>query len=85
MKRLQHRKIHGCNQCGFKAAKEQQIEIHKQTKHEGIRYSCDQCDNKALSNQTQKNHKRVAHDGIMKAKHYRFYLSNIVDFEQFCF
>ena len=48
----------------LQGSKKQQIEIHKRTKHEGIRYSCDQRDSKAPSNQTQKNHKRVAHDGI---------------------
>ena len=32
-------KLHVCNQCDCKAATKQQIEIHKQTKHEGITYS----------------------------------------------
>ena len=61
---MQHGKIHGCHQCDYKAATKQHLEIHKHTKHEGIRYSCGQCVYRATSMQAQKNHKKVKHEGV---------------------
>ena len=61
---MRHGKIHGCHQFDYKAATKQHLEIHKHTKHEGIRYSCGQCVYRATSMQAQKNHKKEKHEGV---------------------
>ena len=33
-----------CDQCDFKCTTNQELNRHKQIKHEGVRYKCDQCD-----------------------------------------
>ena len=33
-----------CDQCDFKCTTNQELNRHKQVKHEGVRYKCDQCD-----------------------------------------
>ena len=35
-----------CDQCDCKAIQKQQVKIHKQSKHDDMKYTCDQCDDK---------------------------------------
>ena len=47
-----------CDQCDCKAIQKQQVKIHKQSKHDDMKYTCDQYDDKttymnSLNFQTQ--------------------------------
>ena len=38
--------------------------MHKEAKHEGVRYDCDQCGFKAPSKRSIKRHKDAVHEGV---------------------
>ena len=53
-----------CDQCDFKCTTNQELNRHKQIKHEGVRFKCDQCDSVHQYAQGLRNHKRSSHEGV---------------------
>ena len=53
-----------CNQCDYKATREEHLKKHKEYKHEGVRYPCDKCDYKGITEGKLKVHKESKHQGI---------------------
>jgi len=53
-----------CTQCDYRTNHSGHLNIHRESKHEGVRYKCDQCDFAAISKSYLTYHKESKHDGI---------------------
>ena len=53
-----------CQQCDFKASRKDNLKVHVQNKHEGIKYPCQQCDYQANSSSNLQAHVKSKHEGI---------------------
>ena len=53
-----------CNECDATYESYQSLKTHKESKHEGIRYSCDECDSVFAQPSNLRTHKKNKHRGI---------------------
>ena len=53
-----------CDKCDFTVSTKIKLKIHKESKHEGIRYLCDQCSSSYMIHGELKKHKRRVHEGV---------------------
>ena len=49
--------VYPCNQCNYKATQQSNLKTHKQSKHEGVKYSCDECEYQEGFQSALKTHK----------------------------
>ena len=56
-----------CDQCDYVAKYKQQLTVHVQVQHEGVRYACDQCDYLATQKGSLTKHIQSKHEGIRYA------------------
>jgi len=52
-----------CDQCEYKAKTKYLLRVHKESKHEGIRYKCELCDYSAKKKEQVKLHNEAKHEG----------------------
>ena len=52
---------YACNQCDYQVAKQDNLKIHIQSKHEGVKYACNQCDYQATRQDNLKMHVKRVH------------------------
>ena len=57
---------HDCLRCGcdYKATQRGYLQIHKQSKHEGLKYGCDQCNYEASGKGQVQKHKESKHEDL---------------------
>ena len=53
-----------CDQCSYIGTKLRNLEKHKLSQHDGVRYKCDQCSYKGTQKISLNAHKRFVHEGI---------------------
>ena len=57
-------KIGKCSQCGARYTAKQNLLLHIQSEHEGVRYHCTECPYKAKARNNLKAHIQTKHEGI---------------------
>ena len=62
-KRDDAKDVYPCDKCEYLGSKKA-LNRHKQSKHEGIRYTCDQCEYAATRQDNLNMHKKSKHEGI---------------------
>ena len=53
-----------CDKCDYKTKTNYQLKVHRESKHEGIRYNCELCDYSAKKKEQVKLHNEAKHEGI---------------------
>ena len=53
-----------CDKCDYSASRKALLKLHKESKHEGIKYPCDQCSLEFTYRAHLKQHIRSTHEGV---------------------
>ena len=60
--------MYSCDECTWKTRRKRALEIHKQSKHDGVVCPCDTCPYTSTNPDSLKRHKRLAHSVDSKVK-----------------
>ena len=58
--------MYECNQCDYKASRQDSLTSHIQSKHEGVKYACNQCDQQFTTQGNLRNHIQSKRENISK-------------------
>ena len=64
MMKSHYDKKFACEQCSYKATKQDHLNQHIKSIHEGVKYPCDQCNHKATTPSDLRKHVKSVHEGV---------------------